>query len=196
MATIDTRNRILKASRRCLIDDGYAALTTRKVAEAAGVPLSQIHYHFGSKDEMILSLLADENDQLLDRQSAMFGQDLPFWKRWDIACDYLDADLESGYVRLLHEMIAAGWSSPVISEQVASMLRSWIEILTKLAIDVQAAGLGLGVLAAEEIAALSSAAFVGAEAMILLGLDDEAIPLRKALRQIGQLIKEQEEITP
>ena len=29
--------------------DGYANLSTRRVADSAGVPLSQIHYHFGSK---------------------------------------------------------------------------------------------------------------------------------------------------
>ncbi|MCZ6738117.1 MAG: TetR family transcriptional regulator, partial [Actinobacteria bacterium] len=50
MTEKDTRAEILDAARRCLLADGYAALSTRKVAEDAGVPLSQIHYHFGSKE--------------------------------------------------------------------------------------------------------------------------------------------------
>ena len=40
----------------------------------------------------------------------MYDAPDPLWVRWDRACDFLDADLESGYVRILQEMIAAGWS--------------------------------------------------------------------------------------
>jgi AcrR family transcriptional regulator len=193
MSSQETAARILAAARSRLLSDGYASMTTRMVAEAAEVPLSQIHYHFGSKDEMILSLLAAENDRLLERQAEMFGRDLPFSERWDIACDYLDKDLESGYVRVLHEMMAAGWSSDRIGKEVTEMLRGWSAVLTQLARDASHAGLAMGHLTPEEISALTSAAFLGAESMILLGLEDETIPLRKALRGIGQAIKDLEE---
>ena len=53
---------ILAAARDCLLADGYANLSTRRVAEAADVPLSQIHYHFGSKQQLILAVLEAEND--------------------------------------------------------------------------------------------------------------------------------------
>jgi AcrR family transcriptional regulator len=45
----ETRERLLVAARSCLADEGYAGLSTRRVAARAGAPLSQIHYHFGSK---------------------------------------------------------------------------------------------------------------------------------------------------
>src|SRR5688500_17379787 len=38
-----TAELILGAARRRLLDEGYAALSTRKVAAEAGVPLSQLH---------------------------------------------------------------------------------------------------------------------------------------------------------
>jgi AcrR family transcriptional regulator len=193
MSSQETAARILTAARGCLLSDGYASMTTRMVAEAAEVPLSQIHYHFGSKDEMILSLLAAENDQLLERQAEMFGRDLPFSERWDIACDYLDKDLESGYVRVLHEMMAAGWSSDRIGKEVTEMLRGWSAVLTQLARDASHAGLAMGHLTPEEMSALTSATFLGAESMILLGLEDETIPLRNALRGIGLAMKDLEE---
>ena len=44
-----TKTSLLVAARAVLRDRGYASLSTREVAVAAGVPLSQIHYHFGSK---------------------------------------------------------------------------------------------------------------------------------------------------
>jgi AcrR family transcriptional regulator len=49
----DTRMRIIEATRSRLLADGYAGLSTRKVAEEAGVPLSQLHYHFGYKGGLI-----------------------------------------------------------------------------------------------------------------------------------------------
>lgn len=171
-------------------------MTTRKVAEAAGVPLSQIHYHFGSKDELILSLLRAENEGLLERQAEMFGRDLPLWKRWDLACDYLDQDLDSGYVRVLNEMMAAGWSSEFIRKEVTIMFLGWNDVLLNVTRDTEARGVGMGPFSAEELVALISTMFIGAESMILLGLESERIPLRRALRRIGQTIKAVEEAAP
>ncbi len=48
----------------------------------------------------------------------MFDAPEPLWVRWELACDFLDADLESGYVRILQEMIAAGWSDPEVAAAV------------------------------------------------------------------------------
>jgi len=191
----ETTSRILEAARSCLLADGYSALTTRKVAERAGVPLSQIHYHFGSKDEMILSLLRAENEGLLERQAEMFGLDIPVWERWDRACDYLDQDLDSGYVRVLNEMIAAGWSSELIRKEVQMMLLGWNAVLLDVTRDAEARGIDLGIFTAEELVALTSMSFLGAESAILLGLESEQRPFRQALRRIGQMIRIVEEST-
>ena len=66
---------ILDAARTRLLADGYAGLSTRKVAQEAGVPLSQLHYHFGSKGGMVLALLEAENQRRLARQAAMYAED-------------------------------------------------------------------------------------------------------------------------
>ena len=73
-AGVDTRTAILEAARARLLAVGYAGLSTRKVAQEAGVPLSQLHYHFGSKSRLILELLATENRQRLERQHRMYAQ--------------------------------------------------------------------------------------------------------------------------
>lgn len=196
MAKTDTRDRILEAARDCLLADGYASMSTRKVAVQAGVPLSQIHYHFGSKDQLILAILRSENENLLDRQAEMFSRDLPLWQRWDLACDFLDQDLDSGYVRVLHEMMAAGWSSDVVGAEVRFMLFGWNRVLRQLVRSAEQSGMRLDVFTSEDLVALISAAFLGAESMILLGLEAEGVPLRTALRKIGRMIKAFEEGTP
>jgi AcrR family transcriptional regulator len=189
----DTRDSLLEAAQACLRRDGISGLSTRRVAEEAGMPLSQIHYHFGSKRRLMLSLLERENARLLQRQATMYGEDLPLWKQWEQACDYLDEDLASGYVRILQEMIGAGWSDPELAEAVRRLLRGWFELLSGVA--GRAAGRlgGLGPLTADQVAALVGTAFLGSEAVILLGFAEDEVPARSALRRVGALIRGLEE---
>jgi AcrR family transcriptional regulator len=184
---------ILDAARRCLLAEGYAAMSTRKVASEAGVPLSQVHYHFGSKGGMVIAMLDAENRRLLDRQAAMYAGDTPLWKRYEQACDFLEDDLESGYVRVLQEMIAAGWSTPLIAAPVRAMLKGWNELLAGVATEAERRFGSLGPFAPGEVATLIGCAFIGAEAYLLLGFERHELPIRSALRRFGQLIREAEE---
>ena len=129
---------ILGAARRRLLADGHRGLSTRKVAEAAGVPLSQLHYYFGSKQGLLLALLEAENARRLERQTRMYAADRPLWERYEQACDFLEDDLDSGFVRVLQEMIAEGWANEQIAEAVRTLLSSWYELLTEVADEAEA----------------------------------------------------------
>ncbi len=188
-AASDTRSGIVDAARECLLQEGYAALSTRRVADLAGVPLSQIHYHFGSKRQLILAVLAAENARLLERQAEMFGAPDPLWVRWDRACDFLEADLASGYVRILQEMIAAGWSDKEVAASVREMVGGWYGLLAEVARDEQARGGDLGPFTPEEVAALMGTPFLGAEELILIGVTEQLLPVRSSLRKVGQLLR-------
>jgi len=194
-ATADTRSAILEAARSTLLAVGYTNLSTRAVAEAAEVPLSQIHYHYGSKQLLILAVLAAENDRLLERQRQMFEGDEPLWRQWERACDYLDDDLESGYVRVLQEMIAAGWSDPEVAAAVRSYMAGWFELLRDVAARTAERLGGLGPFSSGEVSALMGVPFMGAESMILLGFTEGDLPARSALRKIGAVIRLFEEGT-
>lgn len=189
----ETRQRILDAARSCLLEVGYANFSTRRVAETAGVRVGHIHYHFGSKSNLVLSMLGEENERLLERQTQMYGAEEPLWERWEQACDFLDDDLRSGYVRVLQEMTAAGWSDPEVAAAVKDLLAGWMALLTDVARQAEVAFGGLGVFTAEELAALIGDAFLGAEAMLLLGVTENEMPHRSALRRVGQWIREIEE---
>ena len=121
--TNGTSASLLEAAKKVLRQNGYAGLSTRDVATEAGVPLSQIHYHFGSKQNMVLALFEYLNAQLLDRQNAMFGDtSLELSEQWDKACDYLDDDIASGYVRVLQELIAASWHDAEVAKVIRAGL--------------------------------------------------------------------------
>jgi AcrR family transcriptional regulator len=189
----DTRVRILAAAKGALLEVGYAGLSTRRIAEAAGVPLSQLHYHFGSKQKLMLALLETENEQRLARQTAMYQSGLPLWKQWLQACDFFEDDLESGYVRVLMEMTAAGWSNSEIADAVRAEVGGWFDLLADVA---QRAATRFGSrspFTAAELAALAGLPFVGAELLILLGFDESRIPARSALRKVGELLRMLEE---
>lgn len=188
----ETRQKLLDAAQACLCQEGYARLSTRRVADLAGVPLSQIHYHFGSKQGLVLALLDDQNARLLQRQATTFADPMPLSLRWERACDYLDEDLSSGYVRTLQEMIAAGWAEPEIAATVRRDLQGWYDLLTGLADEAGERFGGLGPFTPAEVAALVGHAFIGSEALILLGLEDSRIPSRQALRKFATLIRQME----
>jgi AcrR family transcriptional regulator len=190
---VDTRTEILEAARRRLLADGYARLSTRKVAEEAAVPLSQLHYYFGSKDGLILAVLEEENRRRLERQTRMYAEDAPLWQRYEQACDFLENDLDSGYVRLLQEMIAAGWSNPEIGDAVRGLLSGWFDLLADVTREAERRFGPLGAFTADEAATLVGLAFLGGEALLLLGFDRQVLPIRSALRRIGVVIRTLEE---
>jgi AcrR family transcriptional regulator len=189
----ETSAQILEAARSCLLADGYANLSTRKVADAAGVPLSQIHYHFGGKSGMVLALLDYENRMLVRRQRLMYGTEMPLWKRYEQACDFLDDDLRSGYVRVLQEMIAAGWSDAEMARRVVEMLRGWLDLLEQVASEAEARFGSLGPFTPNELGVVVGLSFLGGESLILLGDKDWSESIRRALRRVGDLIRSFEE---
>ena len=186
----ETSTALLEAAKKVLRQKGYAGLSTRDVAAAAGVPLSQIHYHFGSKQGMVLALFEHLNAQLLDRQDALFGDPtLKLSTQWDRACDYLDDDIGSGYVRVLQELIAASFSDAEVAKVVRAGIMGWVDLIVGVARRAEEKFGGLGPLTPEEIGAFAANAFIGAESLYLLGLEKKGVPLRQALRRVGDLIR-------
>ena len=126
------------------------------------MPLSQVHYHFGSKGAMVLALLEPENRRRLARQAGdVRRRTAPLWRRYEQACDFLEDDLESGFVRVLQEMIAAGWSHPGVAEAARNVLIGWYELLTEVATEAAESFGGLGPFEPAEIATLIGNAFIG-----------------------------------
>jgi AcrR family transcriptional regulator len=181
---------LLEAAGEVLRQRGHAGLSTREVATAAGVPLSQIHYHFGSRGGLVIALFAHLTERLQHRQRAMFEDPtLTLAARWERACDHLDEDLASGYVRVLLELSVAGLSDPATASAVRAAHRGWLALIITVIDDHRRAGGALGDQPAAEIAALVGAAFVGASAYVLLGLERPGVPIRAALRRVGGFIR-------
>jgi len=189
----NTQVDLLEAAKRVLLRCGYAGLSTRAVAAEAGTQMSQIRYHFGSKEGMVLALFEHMNAALISRQADTFArEDLTISEKWARACDYLDQDLDSGYVRVLQEMMAVGWSTPAVGTAVRNAILQWHGLILGLAREAEREIGSLGPFRAEEITSLIGSAFIGSESLILLGIDDTPFPPRDALRRFGEVIAQAE----
>jgi AcrR family transcriptional regulator len=187
---VETSTTLLEAAKKVLRQNGHSGLSTRDVARVAGVPLSQIHYHFGSKQGLVMALFEYLNAQLLDRQNALFADTaLSLSQRWDRACEYLDDDIASGYVRVLQELIAVSWADAAVAKVIRAGLMEWIDLVVGVAREAERQLGSLGPLTPEEVGALTANAFIGAESLVLLGIEKRGSPVRQALRRIGDLIR-------
>ncbi|WP_406230426.1 TetR family transcriptional regulator [Nocardia sp. NBC_01009] len=57
--SVGTRARLLAAAERLLLTERYDEVSVRAICAEAGANPAAVHYHFGSKDELVASLLED-----------------------------------------------------------------------------------------------------------------------------------------
>jgi AcrR family transcriptional regulator len=183
-----TRRRIVDAARDVLLERGHAAASTRAVADEAGVRLSLVHYHFGGKQGLLLEVLQRENELLLQRQQRLYADPGPLADKWRVACDFLDEDVRSGYVRVLWELWAAGLADEELAAGWRAAMAGWRSLLesvfTSWSRDI---GLELP-LSPRAVATLIGNLFEGIEIELLAGVPPEEAPHREVLDAIGELI--------
>jgi len=65
----DIRASIVKTARQIAAEEGWSAVTVRKVAQNIGYTAPIIYEHFGSKDDMLTAILADSHKLLYTQVS-------------------------------------------------------------------------------------------------------------------------------
>ena len=187
-----TRRRIVDAAREVLLERGHAATSTRAVADEAGVRLSLVHYHFGGKQGLLLEVLERENELLLQRQHKLYAAPGPLADKWRVACDFLDEDIHSGYVRVLWELWAAGLADEDLAAGWRAAMAGWRSLLESV-YAAWADDLGLELpISARAMATLIGNLFEGIEIELLAGVPPEQAPHREVLEAIGVLIERAE----
>ena len=57
-----TKEALIEATAQIMVDEGYAAATSRRVAAKAGVKPALVHYYFPSMDDLFVAVLRDKAD--------------------------------------------------------------------------------------------------------------------------------------
>ena len=141
-ARTDATDALLGAAEALLIEVGYAGITTRNLAERAGVNHGLVHYYFGSMEDLLLRVVERFTDALIERQRAMYAAETPFIDKWRTAMRYLEEDTDSGYHKVWLEMQAMGWNVPSVRERLQDVHRRWLSVV-KPAFDAGLSELGI-----------------------------------------------------
>src|SRR6478736_6708992 len=79
-----TRRALLRATAQVMLEEGYAAATSRRVAAKAGVKPALVHYYFPSMDDLFLAVLREGADTNLARQREALADDEPLHALWKL----------------------------------------------------------------------------------------------------------------
>jgi AcrR family transcriptional regulator len=121
---------LLDAAERLLVEVGHAGITTRRLAEAAGVNHGLVHYYFGSVETLLLRTLERFTERILTRQRKLYSANVPFIEKWRTAMQHL-VDDDRNYEKVWLELQALGWNDPVLRERLARVNAEWRAVLTE-----------------------------------------------------------------
>ncbi len=121
---------LLDAAERLLVDVGYARITTRRLAETAGVNHGLVHYYFGSNENLLVRALERFTERLVERQRELYAGAEPFPERWRTAMRYL-VDDDARYEKIWLELQALSWNDADLRERLARVNAEWRAVLTE-----------------------------------------------------------------
>lgn len=102
MGSIDSEMGIamMDAAEEILKEQGYAALTSRTIADYLGVKQRLLYYYFKTMDDLILECFKRLSVRELDRLNTAISSDRPLHEIWEICINTSDARLISEYMAL------------------------------------------------------------------------------------------------
>lgn len=74
-----------------MVEDGYTAVSSRRVGARAGVDPALVYYYFGTMDDLFLELFRRQAERGLERQRDVLASPQPLWSLWDYLRDQMDA---------------------------------------------------------------------------------------------------------
>ena len=120
---------LLDAAERLLVDVGHAGITTRRLAEEAGLNHGLVHYYFGSIENVLARTLERFTERLIERQRAMYAADMPFIEKWRTAMRYL-VEEDVRYEKVWLELQALGWNHADLRDRLSAVEGEWRAVLT------------------------------------------------------------------
>jgi AcrR family transcriptional regulator len=85
----DAKNRglLLDAAEELMIDEGYAAVTSRRLASKAGLKPQLVHYYFRTMEELFLEVFRRRAEEGLHVQAQALQSPQPLWALWRFGTD-------------------------------------------------------------------------------------------------------------
>lgn len=116
-ATEAKRARVLDATEQIMLEDGYAAVSSRHVAARVGINPPLVHYHFGTLDDLFVAVLRRRGEANVDRLAEALESDEPLRAWWRLAADHRGT-------ALFIELMAAANHRPALRDAVGELARN------------------------------------------------------------------------
>jgi len=73
---------LVDAAEQLMIEEGYAAVTSRRVAEKAGLKPQLVHYYFRTMDDLFLEVFRRYAEQSMEAHRRALESPQPLWALW------------------------------------------------------------------------------------------------------------------
>jgi AcrR family transcriptional regulator len=83
----ETRTALLDAAEKLMLEDGYAAVTTRRIAAETGLNSALVYYYFDTMDALFIALFRRGAERTRERWAAVADSAQPLWAFWDLLRD-------------------------------------------------------------------------------------------------------------
>jgi AcrR family transcriptional regulator len=82
-----TRAQLIEATELLMQEEGYVAVSARRVAARAGLKPQLVHYYFRTMDELLLAVFDRFAERFLDRQTQALASPRPLTALWELYTD-------------------------------------------------------------------------------------------------------------
>jgi AcrR family transcriptional regulator len=95
-----TRAQLIDAAEQLLVEEGYAAVTSRRVAARAGLKPQLVHYYFRTMDDLYVEVFRRRADENLARFERAVQRDGSLRALWQLSADVTGARFTIEFVAL------------------------------------------------------------------------------------------------
>ncbi|AUV43637.1 TetR family transcriptional regulator [Citrobacter freundii complex sp. CFNIH9] len=169
----ERREVILQAAMRVALEEGFSAMTVRRIAAEAHVATGQVHHHFASACELKSQAFVRLIRTLLDAE--LVSEDASFRERLHAMLGSEDGGLEP-YIKLWREAQVVAGKDPEIKSAYLLTMRMWHEETANIITQGQKAGEFSSAPDAADVAWRLIALVCGLDGMYILGIEEMADP--------------------
>lgn len=133
-----TRNAILDATESIMVEEGYAAVTSRRVGERAGLKSKLIHYYFGTMDELFVAVYERVEREFLRRHLEAATSSNPLRALWEVSIHPQRTRLSQELIALSNHKKSIRKITERVLEQIHSINAAFIrKYLEEAGVDVE-----------------------------------------------------------
>lgn len=122
---------MLDAVEKIMVEEGYASVTSRRVAEVAGLKQQLVYYYFKTMDELILTAYQRHTERMFEQFAEVLASPRSLHAYWKISTDSFGTALSVEYMALANHNEAIRKETRLFGERLRRLQVKAIPALPK-----------------------------------------------------------------